>query len=140
MANIMKQKALKILALLIVFISITIFLLVLGGPINRTLLVKECKTEYTYFITNNLFCNYRTSGHCPDNEFEIINAENSVGQCLCEKFESSKSKADSMNVVEYINTNERIVKSYKQLTNNSEIMVSVVCKNKDELFGSFTIE
>ena len=136
----MKLKALKILVLLIGLISITIYLLVLGGPINRTLVVGECKTEYTYFITNNRFCNFRTSGHCPANEFEIFNAENRIGQCLCEKFESSKSTADSINVVEFINSNERIVKSYEQLTNRSGIIVNEVCKNKAELFGLLTIE
>jgi hypothetical protein len=132
-----------IIIVVIIFTTFFFYIIIMGGPIPRSLKINSCNEKYIYFLTNNFYCNYRTSGHCPDNNFEFLNANNRAGNCLCDKYLKEKNPADSLMIINLVRSSEYLGNQYKNITGDEElknIQINTVINNKDKIFGLLTIE
>lgn len=134
------MKWIKYTLLILVVLSATVFyLIVWGGPIKKTLTVGNCTVSYTYFLTDNTYCNWKTHGHCPTNSATITNVKREVALCLCEKQQEVTSKQ----MIELVNSDPYLMQDYERLKSEHNIhedSVKTICNYKEILFQRYYIE
>lgn len=94
--------------------------------------------EYEWRIFNNLYCNFKTYGHCYTNETNKINAEIELYKQLLDNFE--KEEIIEKKLKEIVRTTYRFDRTYRELTNSKEIEIDSLKKYKDEIFRQIMLK
>ena len=136
------MKKVLFIIFLLVAISITIcyyYLIILGGPVKKSMTVNGCTVDYTYFITNNKYQIEKTHGHAYDNAIELFVAKTEIASCLCESYLNKRNIPDSIALIDILNSKEYLEsKRYINTIGNfntDTLNMESVCKDKDNYFG-----
>lgn len=121
------------------------FLVVKGGPTNKTLTVNGCVVNYTHFITDNHYQVQKTHGHAVNNMIELGGAKIELAKCLCDSYLNKKNISDSMELINILNSKEYIHAknmfwSRLEDFNTDTISIERVCKKKDTYFGKMIMD
>lgn len=112
------------------------YLIILGGPIRNLIDLRGCTANYTHYLTNNTYCNWRTAGHCPANDIILTNARREVASCLCES--ASQNGLETRELLELIQLDPMLRSTFEHLQNDRGIKlnsVQAICDHRDTLFA-----
>jgi hypothetical protein len=131
------KKLILTLIILVTLSGVYFYLIILGGPVRKTLTINSCKEEYTYYITDNRYQVEKTHGHATDNSIELGAAKIEVAKCLCNSYLNNHSQNDSIEIIKILTSGEyyqskNIFENILQDFRIDTITVDSICKNKDK--------
>jgi len=117
----------------LIFVVLFSYLVIGGGEIKRNMVAGPCSVEYKYFLTNNVYCNWATAGHCADNFLESANARRKLGICLCEKEEIQAIRKE---LIKLIKSDPILSNDFSTLMhlNPTTDSLKIICNHKVSLF------
>lgn len=132
----MRRRTVYLIITGMVLLLVAFYIIIMGGPIPKSLEAAGCRTDYVYFLTNNAYCNMRTHGHCPDNNLMLSNAKRELGLCLCESYLLGQTRGTEEALVTLIESDEILLDNYRQ----SKGELKTVCQNRVQFFDFLMIE
>jgi len=117
------------------------YLIILGGPIRNLIEVRGCAVGYTHYLTNNLYCNSRTAGHCPTNEVILTNARREILGCLCEN--AARNKPEARELLELIQADPLLSRTLERIQSEhgaSLNTVQAICDQRVILFAPVVLK
>ena len=113
-------------------------LFVFDPGFNRTEKFADYSTEYEWRIFNNSYCNWKTHGHCADNNLNKLNAERRLWQTLAENYNGEKTVKEKLENI--VLNNSQFHRTYTGYLKITKINVDSIVKHKDELFEQLYID
>ena len=129
------KNALKTLGIILVS---GILLFVFDPAFNRTEKFADFSTEYEWRIFNNAYCNWKTHGHCADNNLNKINAERKLWKTLAENYGGEKNIKEKLENV--VLSHYQFHMTYTEHLKIVEINIDSIIKHKDDLFEQLFID
>lgn len=117
------------------------YLVILGGPIRNLLELRGCAAGYTHYLTNNAYCNWRTSGHCATSDLNRTNARVALAQCLCDN--APQNKLEARELLELIQSDPLLRKALTRLEDRLGRpldSVRTICDYREALFVTVALK
>jgi hypothetical protein len=112
------------------------YLIILGGPIRNLIELRGCTVSYTHYLTNNMYCSWRTAGHCPTNKIILTNARREVLGCLCEH--AAQNKPEARELLELIQADPLLSSTFERFEAEQGVSldsVPAICAHRATLFA-----
>ena len=117
------------------------YLIILGGPIRNLIELRGCTVSYTHYLTNNMYCNWRTAGHCPTNDVILTNARREVLSCLCEN--ADQNPPEIRELLELIQADPLLTPVFEHIQSEQGVSlnsVQTICSQRIILFAPVALK
>jgi hypothetical protein len=117
------------------------YLIILGGPIRNLIELRGCTVSYTHYLTNNMYCNWRTSGSCPTNDVILTNARREVLSCLCDT--ADQDPPETRELLELIQADPLLSHVFERIQSEQGVLlnsVQAICSQRNTLFAPVALK
>jgi hypothetical protein len=141
----------KLLPIFIILILLSFLLYYFSVNVNtetitkQSLTINNCTADYVHFKNDNRVKMAETNGHAINNIMELGGAKIQIAKCLCDKYLTEKNVADSIEIVNILNSDEyqyskKIFENWLDDFKTDTLNLESVCKNKDKYFGRIMLD